>query len=83
MYMQLLHLDCFLWRTGHLHNRPPDSCCVAGSREKDFGAIIEQNEKNDVIDKKINAKNTFINFENFQSFLKGLQNLHTIFLSEI
>ena len=65
MYMQLLHLDCFLWRTGHLHNRPPDSCCVAGSREKDFGAIIEQNEKNDVIDKKINAKNTFINFENF------------------
>ena len=38
--------------------------------------------KSDVIDKKKNTKNTFINFGNLKTFFKGLQNLHTIFQPE-
>ena len=82
MYMQLLHLDCFLWRTGHLHNRPADSCYVARSRWKSLRAINEQNEKSDVIDKKNKYENTVINFGNLKTFFKGLQNLLTIFQPE-
>ena len=82
MYMQLLHLDRFLWRTGHLHNRPSDSCYVARSRWKSLRAINEQNEKSDVIDKKNKYENTVINFGNLKTFFKGLQNLLTIFQPE-